>query len=129
MPVSLTQSQIASVSSSAVKTLLRAENMGTFTTAYGDEWVDPLDPRIINMLDNFDNSLEQYTYIAGKPITTASFELYGTTSAWWIILYLNGVMHPDEIPDGKVLNVPTREAMAVLLQTTAKNNRGQQVTI
>ena len=129
MPVNLTQSQIASVSSAAVKALLRAENMGTFKSAYGDEWVDPLDPRIINMLSDFENDLEQYTYVSGKTITTVSFELYGTSSAWWIILYLNGIMHPDEIPDGKVLRVPSRSAMAVLLQTTAKNNRGQQVTI
>jgi len=129
MPVPFTQSQLQSVSSHVTKKLLRAENMDTFTTELGDSWIDPLDPRILNILETLSGDLELYTYVAGKSITTVSYELYGTTSAWWIILYVNGYMHPDEISDGALLKVPTGNAMAILLQETGKNNRGKEVRI
>ena len=129
MPVPFTQSQLQSVSSNVTKKLLRGENMDTFTTELGDSWVDPLDPRILNILETLSSDLELYTYVAGKSITTVSYELYGTTSAWWIILYVNGYMHPDEISDGALLKVPTGDVMATLLQETAKNNRGKEVRI
>lgn len=129
MAVNLTQEQLSGVSTHSLKALLRAENMDTFTTSLGDEWVDPLDPRITNIIESLQGDLEPYTYVAGKAITTISYELYGTTSAWWIILYVNGYMHPDEISDGSSMKVPSAASINVLLQTTAKNNRGTQVTI
>lgn len=129
MALTITQSQVSAVSSFGVLGLLRAQNMGTFTTSLGDTWVDPLDPAIVNILSTLSASAQLYTYTAGKAITSVSQELYGTTSAWWIILYLNGYMHPDEISDGAVLKVPSQQALTVLLQTTAQNNKGKQVIV
>lgn len=128
MATDLTQAQISSVSSMALKKVLRAENMGTFTTSLGDEWVDPLDPNIINLVDKFKNSLEQYKYVAGLPMTTISYRLYGYTSAWWIILYLNGYMHENEISDGAMLRVPSAISMNAILREAAANNKGKEVT-
>lgn len=124
--MAITQEQAQSVSSNAQRLLLRGENMDVFTTAYNDQWIDPLSPRIISILDRMRN-LEQYKYVGGKPITTVSFELYGTTSAWWIILYVNGYMHGDEIADGTTLKVPRQMDIDILLQETAKNNKGKVI--
>lgn len=124
--MAITQEQILSVSSHGQKLLLRGENMDIFTTAYNDQWIDPLSPRIINILDRM-KQLDQYKYVSNKPITTVSYELYGTTSAWWIILYLNGYMHPDEIADGATLKVPRSVDIDILLQETAKNNKGKVI--
>jgi hypothetical protein len=129
MPVNATFEELRAVSTHVNKKLMRGENMNTFTTSLGDEWVDPLDPAIINIIDQVSKQCDQYTYVAGKSITTVSYELYGNTSAWWIILYINGYMHPDEISDGATLKVPTREAIETLIQEAKKNNRGKEVTI
>lgn len=129
MPVSATNDQLRSVSTHVNRKLMRGENMDTFTTSLGDTWVDPLSPSISNILTQASDDLVQYTYVGGKSITTVSYELYGNTSAWWIILYINGYMHPDEISDGATLKVPSAESMQVLLQETAKNNKGMEVTI
>jgi hypothetical protein len=129
MPVSATNDQLMAVSTHVNRKLMRGENMGSFTTSLGDKWVDPLDPKIQNILKTVRKDLIQYTYVAGKSITTVSFELYGTTSAWWIILYLNGYMHPDEISDGATLKVPSEGAIMTLLQEAARNNRGREITI
>ena len=128
MATDLTQSQISAVSTQALKKMLRAENMGTFTTSLGDKWVDPLDPTITNLIDTLSKDLEQIKYIVGTPMTTISNQLYGYTSAWWIILYINGYMHSDEISDGAILKVPTAIAMNNVLRETAANNRGKEVT-
>lgn len=129
MAVSATNDQLQSVSTHVNRKLMRGENMDTFTTTLGDPWVDPLSPRIINILEEVKKDLTPYVYVGGKSITTVSFELYGNTSAWWIILYVNGYMHPDEISDGATLKVPSGQAIKTLLQETEKNNRGRQVTI
>ena len=129
MSVPFTQAQLQTVSSHVNKRLMRGENMDTFTTELGDSWIDPLDPRISNILETLSDDLELYTYVGGKSITTVSYELYGTTSAWWIILYVNGYMHPDEISDGALLKVPTSSAMSTLMQDAASNNRGREVRI
>lgn len=127
--MSLTQTQITALSTHGSKLLLRAENMETFVTSYGDSWVDPLSPRIVDLLDKVKKDLQPYNYTGGKPLTTVSYELYNTTSAWWIILYVNGYMHPDEISDGAILKVPSGESIQVLLRESAKNNRGKVVTL
>lgn len=129
MALNVTQEDLSAVSTFAVKGLLRAENMGTFTTTLGDQWVDPLDPTITNILTTLKSDTQLYTYTAGMAITTVSQELYGTTSAWWIILYLNGYAHPDEISDGASLQVPSVLAIQTLLRTTAQNNKGTTVTV
>ncbi len=127
MATELTQQQLSSVSSFASKRFLRAEHMNTFTTSLGDKWVDPLDPAIMSILEKVSKDLEQITYVAGTPLTTISFERYDTTSAWWIILYVNGYMHENEIADGAPLKVPSAVVMESLLKETV-NNVGKRVT-
>lgn len=129
MALAFSQSQLQAVSSAVQKQLLRSEHMDVFTTALGDQWIDPLSPAVINIINTARKNTTLYSYVGGKPLTTVSFELYDTTSAWWIILYINGYMHPDEISDGATLKVPTTDVIQTLLQVSAQNNRGTQVTI
>lgn len=125
--MAITQEQAQSVSTHAQVQLLRGENMDTFTTTYNDSWVDPLTPQMLDTLDRMRSRLKQYKYVGGTPMTTVSFDLYGTTSAWWIILYLNGYMHPDEISDGITLKVPDILDIQSMLRLNVIDNVGRVV--
>lgn len=48
-------------------------------------------------------------YAAGHEDHQLSYQCYSLTSMWSIILYLNGYQHPDEIPPGATLNLPSKE--------------------
>ena len=126
--MAITQDEVLSVSTHGAKLLLRGSNMDTFTTNYGEDWVDPLTPRMLSILEQLKKDCVQYAYVDGRPLTTISQELYGTTSAWWVILYINGYMHPDEISSGASLKVPSPEIIQLFLQSTKVNNIGQTVT-
>lgn len=128
MSINATQQQLAAVSTFASKRLLRAENMGTFTTSLGDMWVDPLDPALTKIIEKLSKDLEQITYVSGTPLTTISFERYDTTSAWWLILYINGYMHENEISDGAPLKVPSVAAIEALSKEI-ENNVGKRVIV
>lgn len=67
-------------------------------------WYDPLDPKITSIFENI-TSVSTHDY-QRDPITTISYNYYGTTSGWWIILAYNGYMHQDEIPAGASLDIP-----------------------
>ena len=70
-----------------------------------EKWVDPLDPRLLKLLDG----VKVYKTITwnGTPLTTLSQRFYGTTSLHFIFLMFNGFIHPQEIPMGTTLKVPT----------------------
>lgn len=102
--------------------------MDIVTSAYNDPMPDALTPRMLALLELLKKDCRSYNYVGGKPFTTISFELYNTTSAWWIILYLNGYMHPDEVSSGSLLKVPSSEIIQVFLQETKVNNVGKRVT-
>ena len=126
--MTISQDEVTSVSTHGQQLLLRESNMDSFTTSYNDKWIDPLTPRMLDLLEKMMRNLENYDYVGGKPFTTVSYELYGTTSAWWIILYVNGYMHPDEVSSGSLLKVPTDAAIQQFLQDTKIDNIGKTVT-
>lgn len=74
------------------------------STDDGSVWIDPLDQRLLNLL-NGDIPYDAFSY-RSESITTISFRYYRTTSLWWLIVMFNGFIHPHEIPSGYVLKIP-----------------------
>lgn len=105
MPKEITAAQATAVSTNAsvqhLWSRLLEEGEDTLTGA----WVDPL-TLDMELLRNV-SSLTPVQYVENTRITTLSYNLYGTTSLWAVLLYLNGYMHPDEIPPGATLLVPS----------------------
>jgi hypothetical protein len=91
-------------------------------------WVDALNP---NMNLKFQvGDYRMVTYKRSYPLTTMSNEWYSTTSLWWLILRVNGIMHPDELEEGVTLKIPTLEAIKRTLNPTIKvSKKGKVVTV
>ena len=46
------------------------------------------------------------TYQANIPLTTLSYQIYGTTYLWWLICIVNGIQNPfDPANTGKTLKI------------------------
>lgn len=95
---------------------------------FNKKWIDPLSPFIIK-LRRLDKSKMRQARYDGKPLTTISYQLYGTTSLWWILLLINGYAHPDEIQRGAVLLVPNAVDIQKVIQVDAKSRKGQIVEV
>jgi len=120
----LSQAVATSISTNSQVEISRTNFMDITVTSTGNRWVDPLTPRLLSLLRSR-RDLSPYPY-NGKPITTVSYEVYGTTSAWETILYLNGFQHPDEIPNGSILQIPSTQLVqdAKELNDYKKSTRG-----
>lgn len=59
--------------------------------------------KTIQLPENIDSSLLNYVVLNNNtPLTTLSFQLYGTMHLWWLICILNNIKNPvDELPIGK----------------------------
>lgn len=94
---------------------------------FNKQWIDPLSPvfRQLRKLDK--DAMQRFTY-TGQPITSVAYQLYGTTSLWYVLLSVNGYAHPHEIPKGAVLYVPNlRDLEALLKAASTKSLRGEIV--
>lgn len=92
------------------------------------EWVDPLDPRLLNLLSH-DTPFTKYTYNS-ESMTTLSYLNYGTTSLWWLILMFNGFLHPHDIPSGYELKIPQLSFILAKIKSKAVNSiAGKIVTV
>lgn len=81
-----------------------------------EPWYDPLDPAMTRIMDfNIPFSLYQYQ---GEGLTTLSYQMYKTTTAWWVILMFNGFVHPDEIPAGTELRIPDLASLKAVIERT-----------
>jgi hypothetical protein len=115
----LTTNQIKSTSTHVDTSVLWSTLMTTADDPLTGKWVDPLTLSMTNLLDLAKNSTP-YAYTGKDKITTISYMFYGTTSMWAILLYVNGYMHPDEIPSGAVLNIPAKTDIQAILLTSTK---------
>lgn len=91
-------------------------------------WIDPLDSRLTRILSGRIPYTE-IKYAKKKPLTTISMEFYRTTSLWWIILRMNGYLHPHDIPDGASLKLPSLRYIQSRLTTVTRSNKGKIVRI
>jgi len=92
-------------------------------------WVDPL-TIAVEKLQELSRYSSPVQWTSNMKITTLSHRLYGNTSLWAVILYLNGYLHPDEIPSGAVLQVPPMQAVSSLLETPSEDTKyGKTYTV
>lgn len=90
---------------------------------YNKAWIDPLSPEI-QKIKRLNKSEMRAVRFDGKPITTISTQIYGTTSLWWVLLLINGYAHPEEIQRGAVLLVPNISDITKIISVEAVSRRG-----
>lgn len=130
MPTKLSQQEAEAVSTFADAAYLWSTLLGETDDPVTGAWVDPITVDVQQLLElSKDTKPVQYT--RGTKITTLSYQMYGTTSLWAVLLYLNGYQHPDEIPAGAVLNIPSKASLnRVLIEAReASSNYGKTFTI
>ena len=120
--------EILSVSPQAFPAALRRNFMDTVDDKFGMSWVDPLTPRFLKMLELVVTTTP-LEYNGSDHLTTISDRAYGTTSFWYVILYMNGFQHPDEIPSGTVLNIPTEDFVSRFLAEQRVDLTGELVEV
>lgn len=61
----------------------------------------------ISIPDNMDERLFYHVVLPkGIPLTTLSYNAYGTIDLWWLILILNNITNPvKSLPDGKKIRL------------------------
>lgn len=101
----------------------------SYTGADGQSWIDPMSPNLVKLL-NLPRT-DRYVYAKRKPLTTVSFEVYGNTSLWFLILSCTDYIHPHQIPIGEVILLPSVTAVGALLKETTdkKGLQGKLVII
>ena len=67
--------------------------------------IDLLNPKIVKLFDYITN-YNTHVYQAHEKIVTLSYNYYGTTSLWWLIILASGQIHPYEIQPGTTLLLP-----------------------
>lgn len=141
-PILPSEAQMPAISTNAVRSMLRGSMLKTVPhrlqkhlDLYKEDsghkllrsWVDALHPSI-----NFKfkpRDLKVVVYKRSIPLTSMSYEVYGTTSLWWLILRVNGIMHPDELNDGEKLKIPSLDAVKALILPSAPSLKGSVVTV
>lgn len=120
------QEDYASISTHFRPNALRSTKMEPVNDPVTGDWVNPLQPELIDKLNgSFDTFSHPYT--GSEAMTTIAYRAYETTSLWWVILYVNGFMHPEEIPSGYALIIPTRQSMDEMLADIQETKNGQTI--
>jgi hypothetical protein len=101
----------------------RSPQLDVFSNYLGEQWIDPLTPSFIRFLKS-DFKYATHEFVASEPLTTVSYRYYDTTSLWYLIVYVNGFMHPDEIPSGTLLKIPYKSDIEYLLTETRPSKSG-----
>lgn len=73
--------------------------------------------------DNLDNNFFDFITLRNNiPLTTISFQIYGTTYLWWLILIVNNIENPvKKLPVGKKI----RYIKPNLIKTVVDNIKSQ----
>lgn len=95
------------------------------------DWVDPLDPDLIERLRFKDEDYDSFVYDGFTPMTSISYRAYGTTTLWFVIVYVNGYLNPLEIPNGVMLKLPKAEVLEKQLRrkTATEQLIGKVITV
>ena len=108
--------------------MTRGPQLDVFSNSLQEKWIDPLTPSFVKFLKS-DFKYVSYVFVASEPLTTLSYRFYDTTSLWYLILYVNGFMHPEEIPAGTLLKIPYKDDIEFLLTETRPSKSGQTLTV
>lgn len=91
-------------------------------------WSDYLDPAVNEGIFDSIRTVQSIKY-TGTPLTTIADAVYGTTTLWWVILQYNGYLHPDEIPNGAQLLIPSAAEVQAAFIKSQEKGRGKIVTL
>jgi hypothetical protein len=71
----------------------------------------------IKMPDNINDSVfDLMTLQSNIPLTTLSYQIYGTTYLWWLICIMNNIQNPFDINNsGKVIKVLKKQYLKPVL--------------
>ena len=76
-----------------------------------EQTVDLLNPKLHKIFD-YVTYYANYTYRNHEKVVNISYNSYGTTSLWWLILLASGQIHPYEILPGTNLLLPSLPQVA-----------------
>ena len=108
---------------------LRSNFMDVVENPFGEAWIDPLSDGITQLLRQSSKNYELYRH-EGYPLTSVSYKFFGTTSLWYVILYINGYLHPDEISLGEELKIPDLQiAQTLIAKQRAVSRTGEVVVV
>lgn len=96
------------------------------------DWINCIDRKFLTYLRRLDKLKMKVVTYEGQLITTLSETYYGTTSLWYVILYVNGFCHPQEIQRGINLFIPNKSDIDSLFgtyQPNKKSNLGKTVVV
>lgn len=86
------------------------ENIFNVYNTKDDYYYYNISKKVSFNLADVDNSNVNYVYIdAPMPLTTISFNLYGTIHLWWIVAQMNKLNPVTIPPAGTVFIVPNKE--------------------
>lgn len=89
------------------------------------DWVNPFtelfkaiikQPRSITMI-----------YETSVPVTTQSAFIYGTMSMWTIIVACSGYLHPQQIPQGTKIRLPSLDAVYSVVKKERETLAGKTI--
>lgn len=73
----------------------------------------------IKMPDNINDTVfDLITLKSNQPLTTLSYEIYGTTYLWWLICIMNNIQNPFDVNNiGKQIKVLKKQYLKIVLNT------------
>lgn len=90
--------------------------------------VDPLSQVILDMCAAV-TTYDEYFYREGDRFTTLVYNVYGTTTIGWFVLYYNGVMSPLELVGGMLLRFPNLSEIEIGMLQRFNAPSGRKVII
>lgn len=88
--------------------------------------VDRLDNDYIDLINSL-NQFERYECVSGDNLPNISYAFYKTTTAWWIIARVNGIVDPLSIQAGDILLIPQLKQINKKVSNVNTSNLGKVV--
>lgn len=88
--------------------------------------VDRLDNEYVDLINSL-TEFERYECISGDNLPNISYNFYKTTTAWWIIARVNGIVDPLSIQAGDILLIPRLTQINKKLTNVNTSNLGKVV--
>ena len=78
--------------------------------------------KTIQVPDNIDNQLfDIITLSKNTPLTTLSYNIYGTTYLWWLICIVNNIKNPFDLSSGKITGTQLKIIKKQYIKTILDN--------
>lgn len=88
--------------------------------------VDRLDIKYVDLINSL-TSFERYECLNGDNLPNISYRFYQTTTAWWIIARVNGIIDPLSIKQGDILLIPVMNQINKKISNANTSNIGTVV--